>query len=142
MRINYESKVDWRTSTDVLRCSPDFHNTQCNDCILYHTIGQDFFGQLLFVFTFSFGSIDWPIALVEAFDAPLTGRHLKKCLRKLDKDLSFYCIRSRTHFELIPLQSVICGALLIPDWDRPGDYFVHDTVDADMFLRIQEMRNT
>lgn len=77
---------------------------------------------------------------MEAFDAPLTGRQLKKHLRKLDKDLSFYRVRSRKHFELIPLQSLIRGALLIPDWNKAGDYFVHDTVDADIFLRIQEMR--
>ena len=98
------------------------------------------FGQLLFVFTCSVGDINWPIALVEAFDAPLTGRQLKRHLRKLDKDLSFYRVRSRKHFELIPLQSIMLGALLVPGWSKPGDYFVHDTVDADMFLHIQGMR--
>ena len=100
------------------------------------------FGQLLFVFTCSVGGVNWPIALVEAFDAPLTGRQLKKHLHKLDKDLSFYRVHLRKHFELILLQSIIRGALLIPDWTKPGDYFVHDTVDADMFLRIQEMRGS
>ena len=30
--------------------------------------------------------------------------------------------------------SVICGALLVPDWEKGGDYFVHDLVNGDMFL--------
>ena len=143
MRVNYESKVDWRMSTDLLRCAPQFHNALRNDCILYQTTDQAIFGRLLLIFTCSVGGIVWPIAMVEAFDAPLTsGRHLKRALQKLDKDLSFYRVRSKGNVELIPLQSLICGALLVPDWNRPSDYFVHDTVDADMFLRIREMRTT
>ena len=82
MRVNYESKVDWRTSTDLLRCAPQFHNVPRNDCVLYKTTDHAFFGRLLFVFTCLVGGITWPIAMVEAFDVPLGSRQLKRALRK------------------------------------------------------------
>ncbi|KAG2156018.1 uncharacterized protein EDB93DRAFT_1239132 [Suillus bovinus] len=39
--------------------------------------------------------------------------------------------------EFITLHSIIRGALLVPDFDNNGDYFLVDYTDTDMFLRIQ-----
>jgi len=40
---------------------------------------------------------------------------------------------------IIPLESIVRGALLVEDTNTPGDFFVVDTVDGDMFLRIASL---
>lgn len=39
-------------------------------------------------------------------------------------------------YAILPLESIVCGALLVEDPDIQGDYFVVDTMDGDMFLRM------
>ncbi|KAG1773661.1 hypothetical protein EV702DRAFT_1181089 [Suillus placidus] len=46
----------------------------------------------------------------------------------------------RTKAEFFSVRSIICGALLVQDsGGNPLDYFVVDTMDTDMFLRVREM---
>ncbi|KAG1795405.1 uncharacterized protein HD556DRAFT_1442247 [Suillus plorans] len=55
----------------------------------------------------------------------------------MDQELRLTRLRARpaSLSEFITLHSIICGALLIPDFAHDGDYFLVDTVDTDMFLQ-------
>ena len=41
--------------------------------------------------------------------------------------------------EVIPLDYIVRGAVLVGDTKYAGDYFVIDTLDADMFLRVKKL---
>ncbi|KIM61708.1 hypothetical protein SCLCIDRAFT_121546, partial [Scleroderma citrinum Foug A] len=112
IKVNFESKVDWCQYTDYLRCSPSFHGHARHDCVILRTSQQcDIFGRLLFLFTCS------------------------------DKHLGFWRVREQpcTSSEIFSVQSIVRGALLFPDSARDGEHLVIDTIDTDMFLRVQEM---
>jgi len=57
----------------------------------------------------------------------------------VDRDLHLRRFRSHPHIsaEFIPLQSIICGALLVPDFSHSGDFFLVDHINGDMFIRAQ-----
>ncbi|KAG1785725.1 uncharacterized protein HD556DRAFT_1450479 [Suillus plorans] len=59
----------------------------------------------------------------------------------MDQELRLTRLRARpaSLSEFITLHSIICGALLIPDFAHDGDYFLVDTVDTDMFLRTSTL---
>ena len=48
-------------------------------------------------------------------------------------------MRPRSQCEVIPLRAIIRGALLVMDPKYRGDYFVIDTIDTDMYLRVAAM---
>ena len=57
-----------------------------------------------------------------------------------DKDLGLYRLQLKaTQYEIISLESVVRGALIVPDSDNLREHFVVDTIDADMFLRMKCM---
>ena len=61
-------------------------------------------------------------------------------MRRKDKDLGLYRLRSKTNkYEIISLESVVCGALIVPDVNNPEESFVVDTVDTDMFLWMKNL---
>ena len=124
----------------MLRCSPKFYNQERRDCIVYQAGNRHLFGRLLFVFTCAAGDTTYPIALIEPYDASLDGARLSNAMRKKDHDLNFYRVRTRNRrTAFISLDSVIRGAMLVPDWEKEGDFLVHDLIDGDMFLRIKQM---
>lgn len=95
------------------------------------------FGQLVRVFTCRVGSNDYLLALVQVLDpGPWDGE-----TRRIDRSLSIHRwhMRNQSQCEVIPLRSVIRGALLVADPKYKGDYFVIDTVDNDMYLRVMAM---
>ena len=61
--------------------------------------------------------------------------------RRIDRSLSIYRwhMRPRSQCEVIPLHNITRGALLVSDPKYKGDYFVIDTVDDDMYLRVMDM---
>ena len=61
-------------------------------------------------------------------------------MRRKDKDLGIYRLqlRARGH-QIISLESVVRGALIVSDADKPEEYLVVDTVDTDMFLRMKQL---
>ena len=139
VKVNFESKVDWCQYTDYLRCSPSFHGRARHDCAIFRTQQRDIFGWIVFLFTCSIDKEKFPLALVHPYDAGLAGQRLSK-----DSHLGFWRVReqSRALTEIFSVHSIIRGALLYPDNARPGEYLVIDTIDTDMFLRVQEMHKS
>ena len=133
--------MDWKLTTDYLRCSPKFHGHERRDCVLIRTLDRNgadkhIFARLMFMFRFRLGERSLDLALVLPMDAPTGNR------RRTDQDLGFTRVRSRSlaQSEFIPLESVVRGALLVPDFDsRHDDFFVVDYIDHDMFLRIKQL---
>ena len=76
----------------------------------------------------------YPLALIHPYDAGIQG---PRCRKDKDLELLRVRVRPRVQAEFISLHSVIRGALLIQDFDSDSDYFVVDTVDTDMFLRLR-----
>lgn len=131
--------VDWRQSTDYLRCSPSFHHEPRYDHIIFQTAEGLIFARLIFLFTCVIDKATYPIALVQPSDAPI-GQRTRK-----DKDFGLYRVRARPRAstEFISVQSIIRGALLTKDAaaasSEYNDSFVVDVIDADMFLRMKAM---
>lgn len=61
-------------------------------------------------------------------------------LRRKDKDLGLYRLqlKAKKH-KIISLESIVRGAVLVPESKNSVEYFVVDTVDADMFLRMKSL---
>ncbi|KAF8546501.1 hypothetical protein OG21DRAFT_1491146 [Imleria badia] len=129
LKVNYESLVDWKLTTDHLRCNPFFFGHEHHDCVLIREADKHFFARLLFMFRFTIGERPFDIALILPMDTP-TG----------DRDLGFTRVRSKppTSSEFVFLESVVRGTLLVPDFDsKHNDHFVVDSIDHNMFLRIK-----
>ena len=90
------------------------------------------------MFTCTVGTVAYPIALVHPYDAKMRNRPDER-----DRELGFYpiCERPRKQAEFIAIDSIIRGALLVPDFAQAGYFFVHHLVDGDMFLRIRELQH-
>ncbi|KAF9231296.1 hypothetical protein BU15DRAFT_56335, partial [Melanogaster broomeanus] len=128
--------------TDYLRCNPSFHGHPHYDCALIRTHDQhgdqrEKFAvvRLHFMFRYTVRGHTSELALVTYMDVPTGAR------RTLDKDLRFTRLRSRppASSEFIPLQSIVRGALLVPDFKHDGDFFLVDYVDSDWFLRAKQL---
>ena len=93
-----------------------------------------FFARLLHLFEVTVGEHLHAIAYVESYCRP------SGSMRRKDKDLGLYRLQLKTkQYEIISLESIVRGALLVPDSARPGQYLVVDTVDGDMFLRMKSL---
>ena len=132
IRVNYESVVDWKIKTDILRCNQSFHGRPRYDHVLVVTEDGHFFARILRLFQIDMGGQSHPVAYVKSYCRRRAGRK--------DKDLSLYRVRVKANpYEIISVQSIVRGALLVQDSDSLDDYFVVDTVDGDMFLRMQTL---
>ncbi|KAL4065043.1 hypothetical protein V8B97DRAFT_2025824 [Scleroderma yunnanense] len=135
LQVNFESMVDWCQYTDYLCCNPTFHGWPHYDCVIIKTYQGHIFRQLVSLFKCTVSREEFPLALIQLYDAPI-GQQLSK-----DKHLNFWRVQEQpcTSTEFFSVQSIIHRALLYPDNSRPGDYLVMDTIDTDMFLHIQAM---
>ncbi|KAG2746427.1 hypothetical protein P692DRAFT_20739914 [Suillus brevipes Sb2] len=136
LRVNYESLVDWKQYTDYLRCNPQFFNTSRFDWVFIRTQNGVILGRLVFLFQCAIGNDILSLALIHPFDAP-TGPRPQQ-----DKQLNLLRVRAQpcAKAEFFSVRSIIRGALLVQDsGGNPLDYFVVDTINTDMFLRVREM---
>ncbi|PSR75420.1 hypothetical protein PHLCEN_2v9125, partial [Hermanssonia centrifuga] len=138
LRVDYESVVSWKTVTDLPRCNPMFHGVPRYDGIIVNVAGDvKLFAKLIFLFCYSFGENQYPLALIQMLDQPLDrNRDIQ-----VDVDLDFYRVRAkpRRSCEFIPIRSIVRGALLYDDPGNAGESLVVDTIDTDMFLRLKEL---
>ena len=95
------------------------------------------FAILICIVNYKIDGKSYPTALIQPCDAP-TGR-----LRRKDIDLGFTRVRSRPRdrSEFVSVRSIIRGAVLVPAFDKDGEYLVMDVLDADMFVRVRKMHN-
>ncbi|KAJ8688723.1 hypothetical protein PTI98_013482 [Pleurotus ostreatus] len=135
LTINYESIVDWRQDTDLLRCNPMFQGAPQYDHVVIKTgspttLGTDIIAQLLMMFTITVNDASYHIALVHPLNRALGNQQRK------DADLQLLRLKARPRksTEFVFLPSIIQGALVVPDFSQQGDFFLVDTVDGDMFL--------
>ncbi|KAF8833931.1 hypothetical protein BDN67DRAFT_992758 [Paxillus ammoniavirescens] len=137
LKVNFESMVDWCQQTDYLRCSPEFHGSPHYDCVIINTQRGCIFSRLVFLFKIWVGNEDYPLALVHTYDAP-TGLQTQK-----DKHLNFWQVhkKPRVLAEIFLVESIIRGVALVEDFVKPGDFLVINSVDTDMFLRMQAMHD-
>ncbi|KAJ7265150.1 hypothetical protein C8J57DRAFT_1622209 [Mycena rebaudengoi] len=135
LKVFFESLDNWEDESDYLRCSPNFHNHPIYDAAIVKTVGGTIFARLIYIFTCTVNNVVHPFALINTLDAGPGQRSQR------DKALGLHRVRAkpRRDSEFIPVRSIIRGALLAPDSDNPGDFFVVDLVDTDMFLRLKTM---
>ncbi len=140
MKVEYESKVTWKTVTDYLRCSPMFFGKPRYDGVIINsTGGKCVFAQVILLFSIVINKKTYAVAYVQLLDEEISEH------KQIDKDLCLYRVRARPRSKsiFIPIQSIVRGALLynVPDDDysEADEFFVVDTVDSDMFLRVPEI---
>lgn len=126
--------MDWRLCTDILHCKESFHGRQRYDHVIVATERGYFFARLLRLFKISVATESHYLAYVQSYCRP-AGQ-----ARRKDKDLGLYRLRVKASpYEIISTESIVRGALLVQDSERSDDYFVVNTVDGDMFLRMQSL---
>ncbi|EIW76794.1 hypothetical protein CONPUDRAFT_63473 [Coniophora puteana RWD-64-598 SS2] len=127
-------------TTDYLHCHPKFHHHPRYDCALVQVSDtSEAFVRLVFAFQIHLAGVDEPLslALVQPYTAGLPG-----LARRVDKDLGLVRVKAtpRASSIIIPLGSIIRGALLAPDFKSAdhSEFFVMTHIDGDMFLRMKE----
>lgn len=140
IKAQYESKVTWKVVTDYLRCSPKFYNRPRYDFVIINTADGYIFAQLALVFTIKINDKDYPIALVRAFERPISSS-VPRQIRKKDKDLHFLRLQQlkESQMEFVWAQSIVRGAVMVPANDLENHSIVFDVLDADMYLRVRDI---
>ena len=124
--------LNWQDNTNLLRCNESFHHHPRYDHVLVASgDGTFFFAQLLSIFQLQTDTLSHNLALVQEYGQP------PGSTRRKDKDLGLYRLRLKNNpYTIIAAESIVRGALLVEDATIQGDYFVVDTIDGVMFLRM------
>ena len=79
--------------------------------------------------------MEHPWAFIQPYDSPIGALTTK------EKEMELHRVRAqpRGSAEFVDARSIIRGVLLIPTFEKDGNYFVFDVLDADLFLRIKEL---
>lgn len=136
VKVSFQSLVLWTTESNILRCNPNFNKKPRYDYILITTpTHQTYFAQLIFLFTTTTDGSISPWALVQPFDAPVPKPTTH------EKDLELFRIRQRprTSSVFISAKWIMRGVLILPSYEKDGDYYVFDVLDEDLFLHMREM---
>ncbi|KAF8836624.1 hypothetical protein BDN67DRAFT_1014534 [Paxillus ammoniavirescens] len=125
LKVNYESKVDWKKATDHLQCNLFFHGHVRYDCALVQLAAdQTAFVQLIFMFSYEIPDLgNFQLALVQPYTAGIG----IQC--RLDRDFKLTRVKAvpRPVSIFIPLESIIRG----------DEFLVVDHIDSDMFLHMR-----
>ncbi|KAJ7509792.1 hypothetical protein B0H11DRAFT_1846886 [Mycena galericulata] len=94
LKVHYKSMGTWTSTADYLRCNPKFHGQPRYDYVLIKTAQQPIFAQMIYLFS---------------------------CIDKL---LRFHRVRAkpRKNSEFISVHSIIRGAVMVPDFDKAGEF--------------------
>ncbi|EIW77151.1 hypothetical protein CONPUDRAFT_75943 [Coniophora puteana RWD-64-598 SS2] len=125
LKVNCESQEDWKLSTDLLRCMPSFFDKPRYNCVIAHLDGNpDVYGIVHLIFPFKFtvpelGAASKPFhaVLVQWYTA-VVDADKGSCTRCIDTDLGFLQVKAQPRSDafVIPIDSIIRGALLFPDF--------------------------
>ncbi|KAJ3540473.1 hypothetical protein NMY22_g4276 [Coprinellus aureogranulatus] len=145
VKVDYVSYEDATVATDYLRMNASFHSRERFDCGLFSVYGHSFvFAQMVAVLGVELDGVEYLVAVILPYDEKLTGSTREKQQR--DRDLMFHRLRARPRkadSAVVLARTLVRGALLVPDFAEkwPGDeYLVMDVVDADMWLRMKDIR--
>ncbi|KAG1768464.1 hypothetical protein EV702DRAFT_1181984 [Suillus placidus] len=137
LRLNYESTVNWKQSTDHLRSNPSFHGSPRFDCALIKlTAEKNVFVKIILMFQCEVPDVvgTFQLALVQPYTAGIPGG-----ARRIDKDLRLNRVKAvpRGDSIFVPLKSFIRGAVLARDPEHRDEFLVVEHIDSDMFLRMK-----
>ncbi|KAI0686901.1 hypothetical protein BC835DRAFT_1420079 [Cytidiella melzeri] len=107
MLVDYERKVSWKTATDRLYCKTrQDYEVERFDCAL-----------------------KFALALVQPM--------ISTIVRRGDAELGLCRLweKSRRDSMVVPVRSIIRGAVLVPDCEHNGEYTLMDCLDTNQFLR-------
>lgn len=134
--VKYESMVTWKLAMDRLRCSPAFHGRPRYDCVIanWGDAGELAICKLVRAFIYQANGRDYWLALVHPMNAQVEHQ-------PGDKTIGLCRVREveRADCVIIPIRSIIRGAVLVADRKRKGEYTVMDTVDGDMYFRLMSL---
>ena len=136
IKVEYESMVDWHIKKDYLRCNPKFFGRPQYDFVIVNLPRGCVFAQLAFIFICRVNGRNYNLALIQSLD-----KNSRVTTRSVDKKLSIYRwhVRPRSRCEVISVDCIVRGAVLVADTKYAGDYFVIDTLNEDMFPRVKSM---
>jgi len=94
------------------------------------------FARLVFIFVCQVNGHNHQLALIQPLE-----KKSRPNANSVDRSLSIYRwhLRDRSRCEVIEVGCIVRGAVLVEDTKYSGDYFVIDTLDEDMFLRVRGM---
>lgn len=132
--VHYQSQDDYRLGVDILRCTDTWHGHTRYDCVIVQPDDTREFARLRHVLRCKLLNTDTvDIALVTSFTAtswkPKT--HWDGCV----------VLNESERPSFIAMHDVVRGAVLCPAFQSSRDslHYVIDTVDEDMFLRLNDL---
>lgn len=120
-----------------MRCSPQHHSRPRYDTVLVNLDGKVAFGVLYLVFGIHIADDTYTVALIQTFKRTENRRSAE--IRQKDKDLGFLRLQ-KGPTQFIWARSIIRGVPIFPAYDILDDFIVFDVIDADMMLRMQDLR--
>ncbi|KIK35236.1 hypothetical protein CY34DRAFT_17146 [Suillus luteus UH-Slu-Lm8-n1] len=137
LRLNYESTVNWKQSTDHLRSNSSFHGSPCFDCAFIQLSAEKkVFVKIILMFQCEVPDVvgTFQFALVQPYTAGIPGG-----ARRINKDLRLNRVKAvpRGDSIFVPLKSFIRGAVLARDPEHRDEFLVVEHIDSDMFLRMK-----
>lgn len=133
MTVWYESSVTHREVEQKLHVAACFYNSKRNDAVLVRSADGSHFPALLqLLFTCSIPGSEpnyrCAVALIQGIDAPTGPIRRKDCALELIRLRE----RPRRECELIPVESILRGILVVPAYDKEGDWMLVDVLDPDL----------
>ncbi|KAK7007202.1 hypothetical protein R3P38DRAFT_3325584 [Favolaschia claudopus] len=128
--VNFQSSVNWKSERDILRCNPSFHNEPRYDSVIFNAEDDPLaMAELALVFRcFLPDGVKLGLAMVRPF-------RRSSWHPKTRTDCPIRERKSGVMF--IALEHVVRGVLLCPIFGASREaFYVIDTIDGDMFLRI------
>jgi len=134
LKVTYQSMEDWMEACDILRCNPDFHQCERYDCVIINTDSPGTtvarLCSLLRCWLSTGKVVD--MALVHSFSQTNWKPHTtwENCQLRTEASNSSFVL----------LDYVVRGALLCPVFNSDAMlHYIIDTIDGDMFLRLNSL---
>ncbi|KAJ7210005.1 hypothetical protein GGX14DRAFT_565809 [Mycena pura] len=135
VHLEFQSRVDWSPQRDILRCSPSFFGHPRYDCVLFNAEEDPL-------------SLARLVALLRckvpdgrSFDLAFVRRFKNSKWRPRTDWKGCRVVEEASKSAFLPLEHIARGAFLARAWGttRTNLFFPLDTVDDDMFLRLNNI---
>ncbi|KAG1819621.1 uncharacterized protein BJ212DRAFT_1478855 [Suillus subaureus] len=136
LKLNYESTINWKQSTDHLWSNPSFHGSLHFNCTLIQlTAARTIFVKIILMFKCEVTDVStFQLALIQPYTASIPGGSCR-----INRDLRLTRVKAvpRGDSIFVPLKSFIQGAVLAHDPEHQDKFVVIKHIDGDMFLRMK-----